>query len=323
MNFRSPLILSPSSLQIHYSSNILSIGSCFAQNIAHNLTELKYNLLANPAGICFNPVSVLHTIKRCIKGDSLPETEIINSHGLWCHHDFHGSFNHPDKNTCIQSINSSIEKANNFLKSVDRVILTIGTAYVYELENHVVNNCHKRPQNLFNKRRLEREEIKNTLFELIELLNAYSNQKIEYILTLSPVRHLKDGMVQNNLSKATCLLAIDDVVQSDANVHYFPSYELLMDDLRDYRFYAKDRVHPSEEAIEYVFNKFEQVHLYENDAALRKRIAKLNLALAHRPFNPESDQHILFKEDLVAQLTELEQAYSFLDFTKEKQELLS
>ncbi|NNE25799.1 MAG: GSCFA domain-containing protein [Saprospiraceae bacterium] len=323
MNFRSPLILNPSSLQIHYNSNILSIGSCFAENIAHKLTELKYNLLPNPAGICFNPVSILHTIKRSIIGDSLPESEFIESQDLWCHHDFHGSFNHPDKKACMLAVNDSINESHLFLKNVDRVIITLGTAYVYALDNEIVNNCHKRPQSMFTRRRLNPVEIREALNEAIEILDAFSTRDIKYILTLSPVRHLKDGMVENNISKASCLIAMHDVVQSHNHVQYFPAYELLMDDLRDYRFYAKDRIHPSDEAIDYVFHKFQETHLDEKDKGLRNKVYKLKQALNHKPFNPDSAQYEAFKQDLLTKMSHLEQTHSFMNFSEEKLNLRS
>ena len=277
--------------------------------------------MANPSGICFNPVSVLHTIKSAIVADSLPESEIIQSQGLWCHHDFHGSFCHSDKSTCLQNINQQIQKTHSFLKNIDRVIITVGTAYVYSLDGHIVNNCHKRPQSLFERRRLTQSEIKNALQQTIQMLDNYSSQPVEYIITLSPVRHLKDGMVNNNISKSTCLLAIHDLVDTFSHVHYFPAYELLMDDLRDYRFYKSDRIHPSEEAVEYVFQNFEKVHLYENDAALRNKIFKIDQGLSHRPFNSQTEQHIAFKNELVEKMSRLEKEYDFLDFTNEIESL--
>ena len=196
------------------------------------------------------------------------------------------------------------------------MIITLGTAFVYEhAENgRIVNNCHKIPQSNFNRRLLSIDEITECLGDSLRKFEDHSANDLQVICTVSPVRHIKDGLHENQISKARCLLALDELCQGKDNYHYFPSYEILLDDLRDYRFYAEDMIHPSAQAVDYIFNKFEGTFLHPDESGLRKRISKIQAALAHKAFNPESEQHKAFLKNLKEEIKGLKAEYAFLDF---------
>jgi hypothetical protein len=301
----------------------LSVGSCFSVNIAGKLQRLKYNVLQNPCGITFNPASILSCIKRCINRNTLLEDECILSGHLYAHPDFHGSFNNTSLNAFAKNVNSSIESAHGFLSNLDYVIITLGTAFVYQSldSNMVVNNCHKLPASQFARKMLTIEEIQESLDEIIVSVRRFSKRDVHVILTLSPVRHIKDGMVLNQKSKSRCLLAIHHICEKHRDTAYFPSYEILLDELRDYRFYAEDMIHPSNTAINYIYNQFEQWVLDPQEANRRQEINKIQQSLEHRPLNQNDPAHTDFQKKLLQQITTLEQRYPKLSFSEEKKRL--
>jgi len=323
MNLRTYTKLNPYLFKISYGSKILSLGSCFSQNIGQKLQELKYNITQNPCGITFNSSSILTCIKTCISADSLPSDAFIKVGEMYCHSDFHGQFAHPQLDMAIENHNTSISNAKKSLQSIDTVILTLGTAWVFKekLSGKVVNNCHKRPGSEFERVLLTEQEIFKDLLEVRELISKYSNCQVNYIITLSPVRHIRDGLIENQKSKARCLTAIHNMVDNFENVYYFPSYEILLDELRDYRFYKDDMVHPTNLALKYVFEKFEELALDESDNVLRDRITKIQNNVSHRPLFANTVSHQKFVDDTVRKITELENEYSFINFNEEKKRL--
>jgi hypothetical protein len=315
MKFRTEIFPGKMFSKISYSDRILSLGSCFSVEIAQKLNNLNYQVLINPSGITFNPISICNTIMSLFNADSLPEESLIYNGNVWCHPDFHGAFNHPDKSETLRMINQSMEEARNFCKEITHVIITMGTAFVYESKENgrIVNNCHKIPQSSFNKRLLLKSEIVEQMTEAMKVLNANSSTALKFIFTLSPIRHIKEGLHENQISKAQCLLAINDLVNANESCAYFPSYEIVLDDLRDYRFYKTDMLHPNDQAIDYIFKKFEDYALAPEENDLRKRFDKLNAAINHRAMNPDSEKHKRFLVNLEKEKEAIQKEYPHIE----------
>ena len=307
MKFRTTIQCDKYPFEIKYSDCLFFIGSCFSNQISQKLDYLRYNVLQNPAGITFNPVSITRTIRSIFLEDSLPEEDFIFHNEQWCHPDFHSIFNNVDKATFKGKLEESIKTAKSFLENADYLFITLGTAFVYKSHKsgEIVNNCHKLPSAHFERKLLEVREIKEALDEIRGIVKRHSKKDPQFILTLSPVRHIKDGLIQNQLSKARCLCAIHEITKKYDDVFYFPSYEILLDDLRDYRFYNEDLIHPSPQAVSYIFEIFKSVLLSEDEQVIRKQVQTVQNNLAHKAFNPQSDAH-----------------QKFLKATQEKMELI-
>lgn len=316
MKFRTEIQYKTLDYPIRYEHKILSLGSCFSVDVLKLLKDLQYSILTNPSGITFNPVSILSIIKIIISPDSLPEAGFVCKNDIWSHLDFHSQFNQNSRTKLFAEISSSLYKARDFLKEVDWVIVTLGTAFVFEDKesNQIVNNCHKLESDRFKKSLLSVRQIVESLEEMMHSIDSFSGKKPGYIFTVSPVRHIKEGLHENQISKATCLLAINDLVNQHERCHYFPSYEIMLDDLRDYRFYKSDLIHPTDMAIEYVFEQFENFALDPKEKSLRSKINKVQKALNHRPLNPESESYAQFVTQTHSQARELESLYPFIDF---------
>lgn len=242
-------------LEISLDSRLLLLGSCFAENIGHKMRDFKFITDINPTGISYNPVSLAENVRRACQQDFVSEKDLLYNGEKYIHFDFHGSLGHFDLSSCEQMINEAVEQLHHSLQKADFIFMSLGSAVVFEhIQNQtVVSNCHKLPKEGFNKRQLDISEITESLHKLIK--NIYQlNPEVNMILTVSPVRHARHGLIENNKSKATLIAAVHDLVDKNDQLYYFPSYEIVMDDLRDYRFYARDLVHPSEEAIEYIWS---------------------------------------------------------------------
>jgi len=296
MKFRTETKIPDYTPQIRYGEAVLSLGSCFSVEMASRLKRIKYRVFDNPAGITFNPISIEHTLKMIKSGDSLPEDSLFFNGSVYCNLHFHGSFNHFEKEKLIKKVDSSISSARQFIPKARFVIITLGTAFVHELRSNgqIVNNCHKLPADNFIKKRLDSSEIYDSLCRSVALIEELSENRVDIIITVSPVRHSKEGLHANQLSKASCLLAVDQLCEGKANCHYFPSYEILLDELRDYRFYKEDMVHPSVQASDFIFERFSAAFLAEDEDDIRRQVEKINNAQAHKALNPESDKHKLF-----------------------------
>ena len=250
-------------------------------------------------------------------------TELFEHQGLWHSFEHHGSFSKNDREEVLFNINQSLEVAHQHLLETDVLILTLGTAWVFERieTGELVNNCHKLPAHLFKRQRLSVSKIVEQLGGLLKSLRAI-RPEIQVLMTVSPIRHLKDGAIENQLSKSTLLLAIDALQQDFPQLYYFPAYELMMDELRDYRFYARDLTHPNELAIDYIWERFESACLNREEAQLRNKIEKLMLALDHRPIHPQSAAHKTFLEKLYQDVEALDKSSSNLNFEGEMRYLL-
>lgn len=299
---------------IGYNSTMLALGSCFSSHMGQKLQNLGYKVSSNPLGITFNPVSISIAIKRLINKQSLLEEELELSQELWTHPDFHGSFNHISKEAYLKNTNQSLDQTRQILPELKVVILTIGTCWVYKSKNtgQIVNNCHKLPSQNFDFSLLSTQEVFDALSQSITSLQENSTENIQIILTVSPVRHLKNGLEKDKLSKATALLATHQLVEVHPNCHYFPSYELMLDDLRDYRYYQEDMLHPSPQAVDYIYEVFQAQFLDQGEAALRSRIIDINRRKNHRILFPETAASLKFKNKLDEDLKQLVIEFPFL-----------
>lgn len=322
--FRTELIPEKTDVRISHQDPILCVGSCFAENMGDRLNKLKFPVLINPFGIVYNPISCAHVLEKILSETDFTENDLFENLGLYHSFSHHGRFSHPDKNTVLENINNALEDARIFLKNTKRLVLTLGTAHVfiYKKTNNVVANCHKMLGQEFFRKRLSVEEVAAHLVSVFkEIKNKLPD--LEIIVTVSPVRHLRDGLVENQKSKATLLLGLEQVKNALPFVHYFPSYEIFLDDLRDYRFYEKDLSHPNEMAVNYIWKKFSDIYFNEKTKNLNKQIEQINNAVNHRPFHVASDAHQLFLKKQLEKINDLEKENNYLDFNKEKEVLMS
>ena len=322
MQLQTHIDIKPFEQKINHSQPILSIGSCFADNIAQRLQYSKFQTVASPTGILFNPESIARTIERFAQVNTseqtLPTKNLLQfSNGLWFSYDFHSSFSHTDADTAVNQMRTAMKAGADALSRAEVVIITFGTAFAYRLNEsgEVVANCHKQPQSIFTRQMLNVDYIVRRYTELLQ--GALSDKRV--IFTLSPVRHLGDGLEQNSLSKATLRVAIAEIVSSNKNAEYFPSYEIMMDELRDYRFYADDMAHPSKLAVDYIWERFSECAFSGDTLELIKRIAQITSATEHRPFNPQSDAYRNFCQQMLQRIATLELSHPTLDFTTEKE----
>lgn len=320
ISFRTEIPPLQPGVEIAHQHQLLCIGSCFAEHIGSRLEQLKFQALVNPFGIIFNPVSIVQVVKKLISETIYTEKDLFENLGLWHSYDHHGRFSHPDPSTTLQQINQALKDARQFLSNTDHLLLTLGTANVFvdKRTNTVVANCHKMPGQTFARHRLSVEEVATPLISILQKLKDMQ-PNLEAIVTVSPVRHLRDGLLENQRSKATLLLGLEAVSTALPFVHYFPSYEMVLDDLRDYRFYEKDLSHPNSVAIDYIWNYFENAFFTDKTKALCQRISQLSTAATHRPFHPTSEAHQTFLRKQLLILEILQKEFPSMDFTKEKE----
>ena len=318
MDFRLEFTPKPFDIKINHQQNLLLIGSCFTEQIGTKLANHKFTVLDNPNGILFNSASIAKSISSYIGNKQYIEEDIFYQNECWNSWEHHSRFSHPDKRICLEVINGSQNKAHEFLNQANWLLITLGSAFVYELENKdVVANCHKVPTDKFTKRLLSTDEVFNGLITMIKEAVAF-NPLLNIIFTISPVRHLRDGFVENNRSKATLIQAVHQLVENNSNCFYFPAYELVMDDLRDYRFFAEDMVHPNYAATNYVWEKFIATCIDEPSQKLMKEIAVIVAAKNHKPFNPTSEQHKKFMQTNLEKVKKLQQQFPYLNLKEEE-----
>lgn len=307
------------SFDISHESKLFLMGSCFAENIGEKLIQLKFNCTLNPNGILFNPISIATALNTYINNTLITEDDIVFNNELYHSFNHHGVFSGHNKEELINHINHTTRQAHNALKHADVLLITFGTSrvFVYNNNSEVVANCHKFPQHYFTKEQLQPGEIINRFETLIEDLKVF-NPKLEIIFTVSPVKYLKDGLIENNLSKAVLIYSIHEIIKQHAYCSYFPAYELVTDDLRDYRFYKSDLAHPTQEAIDYVWERFSRSYFNDNTIPLIEKIAAVNAAINHRPLKVNTQAHSEFKKVYLQKCIELEKELPRSDFTHEK-----
>lgn len=304
------LPLTPAPFQLSYQDGLLAIGSCFAQNLGQQLQNQLYDILINPFGVLYNPFSISNSLEHLLGTSFFEEKDLLPHRDAWHSLQHHSSFSGTDKESTLAHMNAQLQQARTQLQKSRCLFLTFGTAWVYTWKDtgRVVSNCHHFPANQFERRRLSVAEIVARLLTVLpQVQEQISN--LEIIITISPVRHLKDGFVENQVSKATLVLAVQQLVEQLDYCHYFPAYELLLDDLRDYRYYDNDLVHPNDLAIAYIWEAFEQCHLNPDEQLLRKKVAQLQQAAQHRARQAHSPAHQTF---LQQQLYNLEKIASKL-----------
>jgi len=313
MKFRTEIEIAKYQYPIEHSDKILTIGSCFAENIAEYFKATRFNILGNPFGVLYNPVSIYNSLKFVVDKIKFSESDLIHHQSEWHSFYHHSDFSNHNKEVVLNSIKTSIKSTQAFLKNADVIILTFGTSYVYEhlVKDFVVSNCHKIPQKEFSHFRLT---LKNTTLAIQKILRLIKsiNPKARFILSVSPVRHWKDGANNNQLSKANLLLAINEIVNSEKNTSYFPSYEMVMDDLRDYRFYNSDLIHPNKMATDYIWEKFATSFCSDKCLQTMKEVSKVVSARNHRVRNTNSDEHQKFVISMISKIRMLQKRYNHL-----------
>jgi hypothetical protein len=320
MKFRTEIKPDKIKSQITYGDSILALGSCFAENIGSRLDALKYHIDINPFGIQYNPASIADGLNNIISGKAFQLSDLFEYQGEWHSFLHHSDFSDEDPLEALSKMNKRLESAANSITTTNFLMLTLGTSWIFSLKENstIVNNCHKLPAANFTRRRLSVEETVACLELPLKKLTI-ANPNLQIIISISPIRHLKDGLHENQLSKASLLLAVDTLCTKFENIQYFPAYEIVMDDLRDYRFYASDLTHPSEQAIEYVWEKFEESCLLSKESQLRKEISNLVQASNHRLFNPKSEKSFKFAQSQLQLIEALKQKNRGLNFEKETQ----
>ncbi|MDO3693236.1 GSCFA domain-containing protein [Wenyingzhuangia sp. chi5] len=308
MKFRTEIKLaSQQQNQIDYKSKILLLGSCFSENIGNKLSYFKFDTLVNPFGTLFSPTAIAKVLEDTIIEKKHSASDLVKQGDLYHSLHHHSDLSGIETSEVIENIHQAQKQCLDQLKSATHVIITLGTSWVYGhiLTNQLVANCHKIPQTEFEKRNLSFIEIETVLEEIIKNIRKV-NSSAQIIFTVSPVRHLKDGMIENSLSKASLITATHKIKESHG-VAYFGSYEMMMDDLRDYRFYEADMIHPNQVAIDYIWEQFSKVWISENSQSYFKRIASVQQSKLHKPFQPDSQSHQSFLEKLKLKKTQLEQ----------------
>ena len=316
MQFRTTVKIEGLKRKIGHSEPILSLGSCFADNIASRLAAAKFRVTASPSGVLFNPESIASAIERYSKAIAPVAEELHEGDEGWYSFDFHSSLSSSEREVALTQMRQAVEQGAEALRKAKVVIITFGTAWVYRLRESgcVVANCHKQHQSLFSREMLSIEQIVERYAELME--GALADKEV--ILTVSPVRHLSDGLEANSLSKAILRVAADALTKRYDNVHYFPSFELLNDDLRDYRFYGDDMTHPSAVAVDYIWERFEEYAFSAATIDIIKRLRKIADAVAHRPLNADTTAHRNFCLKMIGEIAAMECVTSGIDFSEEK-----
>jgi lysophospholipase L1-like esterase len=299
MKLQTCIPLQPEVHQIDYESQILMMGSCFTENIGERLTFYKFQALVNPFGIVFHPLAIEKLVTRAINEDLYSETDLIFQNEQWHCFEVHSSLSHTQKDDFLTCLNEKLKQLREYLLTVTHIIFTYGTAWTYRFieTDSIVANCHKLPQKKFLKELLTVEEISASIENTLTLIKDI-NPHIKFVHTISPIRHLKDGFIENSISKAHLIAGLHELIAPRKSIYYFPAYEIMMDELRDYRFYNEDMIHPNKTAVTIIWEQFKRVWIASKTEELQKEIAGIQASLLHRPFNPRSEAHQLFLKNL-------------------------
>jgi len=304
--FRTEIIADLSTVKINLKDKILTAGSCFSDAMGKQLSESKFNVLSNPFGVSYNPHSIHKVLRYALHNQVVPDHTYLTTQELTANYDFHSSFSSLKKSEVENTIKEVVGTSHYFLKDAQWVFITYGSAWVYERNDsgEIVSNCHKMTSSSFTKSLLSQKKVLESFDEFYSDLKAF-NPACKIILTVSPVRHIKDTLTLNSVSKSVLRLACQTITETYSNVFYFPSYEIMLDDLRDYRFYKPDMIHPSEEAEEYIWNKFSECYFDSATKDFIKQWKPIFTALHHKPFHASSSAHQNFLTKTLVQLEEL------------------
>jgi len=313
--FRTKFPKIESSFSINHSTKILCLGSCFANELFQNLKLKQFQTMFSPFGICFNPLSLMDQLKNILSNNSISKNELVYYNGLYHSLIHHGSYSNESEDVCINKINEEIQQAHQFIKEVDYILITLGSAhyYVYNDTNSIVSNCHKIPTAQFTKKRTNSNEIITSFHSFYEAAKKL-NKNLKIIFSVSPVRYLRDGFIENNRSKSILIESVHQLTEQYLDVFYFPAYEIFMDDLREYRFCKSDLVHPSESAINYILSYFENAYMDENTKKLNSKIQDIHVKLNHRSLHPNSEMHKTFLNRILEDKIKLEKEYPDINF---------
>lgn len=286
MNFKLNFDIKSPARKINYSDKLFFIGSCFSENIAEQFDKHLFSVISNPHGILFNPTSIANALQDVINKKEYTDTDIFFEQGLWRSFHHHGQFSNADKTVCLAQINANIRKAHEQLKKSEYLFITLGSAFAYKhiQQQQIVANCHKITAKEFEKVLISKEEITNTHNKLIAELKTF-NPTIKIVFTVSPVRYIRDGFVENNHSKAILLQSVHELIATNENCFYFPSYEIVIDELRDYRFFKEDMVHPNELAVKYIWERIQQSWIDNETTEFITEAGQYRRLLEHRVLN--------------------------------------
>ena len=315
MKLTTPIKLSRQNPPINYSSKVLLLGSCFAQNMGAKLEYYKFQQCTNPFGILFHPVAIEKLITRAVNQNWFTSKDVFLQNEQWHCFLAHSKLSNTSEEDLISALNSALEKLRFSLLEASHVVFTFGTAWVYKhLEKDtIVANCHKVPQKEFVKQLLSPDDVSDVLLGIETKLRTI-NPTCSIINTVSPVRHIKDGLLANSRSKAHLIAGVQEIVSPEKLNYYFPSYEIMMDELRDYRYYKEDLIHPNQTAIAIIWNAFTGSWICPETAALQKKIATIQSGMLHTPFNENSKAHIHFKKDLETKISEIKEQLPWATF---------
>lgn len=326
MDLMLPIDIKRMEPSINYQDKIMLVGSCFTEHIGNALQELKFSVLQNPNGILFGPDSVGKSLLSYVENKKYKEQDLFHLNEIWHSWHHHSRYSHIEAKEAVKNINESQQTAHEFLKKADWLIITLGSSFSYRLTHdanlagedigNAVANCHRAPASWFTKELLEIDTIKLILEGCLKQLKQF-NPGLKFIFTVSPVRHTRDGVVENNRSKARLLEAVHCIVNKSGSAYYFPAYELVIDVLRDHRFYDIDLVHPNYPATQFVLEKFTEACISEETAQLMKEVKSIVIARKHRAFQPETKSHQQFLASHFEKATALQKKYPFLDLKKE------
>jgi hypothetical protein len=307
--------------QTGYSQKIIFMGSCFTENIGTRMETLKFDVDINPFGILYNPSSVSNGLRILLQQKEFKSEDLIFADGLWHSFSHHGRFSSADENEALEQINSRIKSSADFLKNAGFLFITFGTVWIYKFKKtgRPVSNCHKITAKEFERVRLNVDEIVDEYRDLLTEIRKV-NPSLKVVFTVSPIRHWKDGAIENQRSKAVLLLVIDKLINEfgDDFCAYFPAYEIVMDELRDYRFYAEDMIHISDVAVEHIWEKFQSVLIDKESQQIAAQVQKILKAASHKPIHKNTPEYNQFLLQMKKQIAELEAKYKHLNFTAEK-----
>ena len=322
MNLQTKITVAAPDFLIDYNSRLMMLGSCFAENMGSKFSYYKFDVDVNPCGIIYNPLSVANVLRLIVEGKQFEKSDLRQVGGKWVSLYHHGAFSSTDPDECLRRINDRLTKATGELRTLDLLVITWGTAWVYRYtrENIVVSNCHKIPSQEFERSRLSVEDIVKEYLVLVGRLREI-NPGLRILFTVSPIRHWKDGAHGNQLSKATLLLAIDRLREELQHVYYFPAYEIVLDELRDYRFYADDMLHMSGFTVDYIWERFLYSFISPEVLGLMNQIGRVNKGVAHRPFDPQSEEYHRLVKKMLAEIAMISRSYPMIDFSEEKRKL--
>jgi len=325
IDFRTEVTVSDYPFRISYQTPVLFCGSCFAENIGGIMQSYKMPVQVNPFGVVYNPLSVAKVLRNILQNKQYTGNDLNHRNGLWFSFDHYTRFSSESQEECLLKINDACSSAHEFIKKANLIAVTFGTARVYRLvtTGQVVANCHKIPAKEFTHTLLSVDEIVTEWSELIDEVLAVS-PNTRFLFTVSPIRHWKDGAIGNQLSKSTLILAVHRLVKIYSDkAFYFPGYEIMMDDLRDYRFYDTDMLHPSQLAVDYIWQKFSDALIERQAMQVTEKVHRIQQALSHRPVNPKSQEFKRFVDKILNEVNSIQKQYPFLNFYEEVNTLKS